>query len=135
MFEPVYESLRQATESTARVQQELFKKWASLWPGIPAGAPVGGDQVPKFYKKWAEIVRDALERQRGYLEAQYKVGLQNIEKAFAVSEAKTPEDLCAKTAELWKKCIASVQQAYEAQVRELQVTADKWAQMITKGAA
>src|SRR5262249_39646164 len=119
----------------ARVQQELFKKWAGLWSGVPGCAPAGGDQVPRFYKKWAEIVQDALERQRGDLEAQYKVGLANIEKAFVVREAKTPEELCAKTAELWKKCIASVQQAYEAQVRELQVTADKWVRLVTKGAA
>jgi hypothetical protein len=135
MFEPVFESLRKITETTAQAQQELFKKWVGLWPGAPAFPPACGEQVPKLYKKWAEVVHDALRRQREYIEAQFKAGLENIEKAFAVGEAKTPEELRAKTAELWKKCFESLRQAYEAQVREIQVTADKWVELVTKSAA
>ena len=135
MFEPVFESLRKTTEATTQMQQELFKKWVSLWPGAAASLPACGEQVPKLYKKWAEVVHDQLQRQRAFVEAQFKAGLENIERAFAVGEAKTPEELRAKTAELWKKCFESLRQAYEAQVREIQVTADQWVKLVTKGAA
>jgi hypothetical protein len=133
MYEPVFETLRTVTEATAQAQKELFQKWAGLWPGC-AAAPAGG-QAAKAYTKWAETVRDTLQRQRAVVEDQFKAGLASIESAFAVGQAKSPEELRAKTAELWQKCFDTVRHAYEAQVREMQVTADKWAELVTKPVA
>jgi hypothetical protein len=135
MFEPVFESLKKMTEVTAHAQQELFEKWVSVWPGIPVKPPVGGVQGPKFYKKWAETFHDALKRQREFVEGQFKVGLENVEKTFALGEVKTPEEMRVKTAELCKKCFESLRHAYDAQVKELQVAADKWVDLVTKAAA
>jgi hypothetical protein len=134
MFEPVFENLRKVTEATVHAQQELFQKWISLWPGVPT-TPPGGVQPPKFYKKCAENFHDALKRQREFVEGQFKVGLENIEKAFALGEVKTPEEMRVKVAELCKKCFENLRYAFDAQVKELQVAADKWVEMFTKNAA
>jgi hypothetical protein len=130
MFEPVFESLRKVTEATTQAQKELFEKWISLWPGVGVTPPVG-QQGPKFYKKWAETFHDALKRQREFVEGQFKVGLENIEKAFALGEVKTPQEMRVKTAELCKKCFESLRFAYDAQVKELQVATDKWVDLVT----
>src|SRR5262249_49154746 len=49
MFEPVFESLHQATEATIKAQQDLCKKWVGQWTTIPTGLTPGpvpyGDQA------------------------------------------------------------------------------------------
>ena len=51
----IIDSARKATESSVAMQQELFRKWASLWLGAPVTAiPFG--ELQKFQKKWVEIV-------------------------------------------------------------------------------
>src|SRR5215468_11061680 len=91
MFVSVLENMGKITGATAQMQTELFKKWFSLWPGVP-GYPMGWtEQVQKVQKKWVEAVSEMLRRQRETVEAQFKAGQANIEKAFQVGEAKTPE--------------------------------------------
>jgi len=122
------------TEATVGMQQEMFKKWFSLWPGIPAipnYPPSAPEQVKQFQKKWAETVNDLLKRHRETVETQFKAGQQNIEKAFQFGEAKTPEEMRAKSLELWQKCIDSVHQSSEAQIRDFQVAVEKWFEVMT----
>jgi hypothetical protein len=135
MFDPVFESMRKATETTIQMQQDLFKKWVSLYPG--AGMPPfpWGEQAQKFHKKWAEIVTESMARQREVLEAQYNAGMKNLEAAFAVASAKDPEELKAKTRELWQKSFDCLRQSFEAQAKEFQASAAKWTEFLTKGAA
>ncbi len=99
MFEQVFENLKKITEANAKAQQELFKKWVAAWPGVAGTPPVFGEQFQQAPKQWAETVQNLLKKQREYLETQFKAGLANIEKAFAVGEAKTAEELKAKTLE------------------------------------
>jgi hypothetical protein len=134
MFDQAFESLRKATEVGVQVQQEVFKKWLSLWPGVPAGAPLWGEQaqrVQQVQQKWAEIVSDLLKCQREGIEASFKTGLANIEKAFQLGEVKTVEEMRARTVELWQKCFAGLRQAYEVPLREFQVAMEKWLQLMT----
>src|SRR5262245_6371742 len=130
MFVSVLENMGKITGATAQMQQELFKKWFSMWPGFPATPgtpftpgipPAWMEQAQKVQKRWAETVNELLRRQRETVEAQFKAGQVNIEKAFQIGEARTPEELRARTAELWQKCFEAVRQTSEAQVREFTV--------------
>jgi hypothetical protein len=135
MFEPVFESLRKATDQTMQMQQEMFRKWATLWPPMPAAPPVWGEQMQKFQKKWAEMVEETLKKQREALEAQFSSGLKNMEAAFKLGEAKDVEELRAKTVELWQKTFECLRQAFEGQMRDFQAAVNKWAELATRGAA
>jgi hypothetical protein len=138
MFDQVLASLRKATETSVQVQQEMFKKWVSLWPGVPASAPLWGEQAQRFQQfqqQWAEIMSDLIRRQREGIETSFKLGLQNIEKAFQLGEVKTIEEMRARTVELWQKCFDSLRQTYEIPLREFQVATEKWLQFVTKTAA
>jgi len=134
MFEQVFESLRKATETSIQMQQEMFKKWVSLWPVVPPFPPVGEPFV-KFQKKWAEFAGDLARKQRETLEAQFSAGLKNIEEAFGLAGATNPEELRARTVELWQKSFESLRQLYDAQVRDFQGVVAKWTEFLGKGAA
>jgi hypothetical protein len=132
MFEHVFENLRKATESTVQVQQEMFRKWASLWPGVsPAPSPWSND-VKEFQKKWSETVAELLKKQRESLETQFSAGLKNIEEAFHLTKAEDPEEFRAKTLELWRKSFDHLRQASEAQLRDFQAAVEKWTELMAK---
>ncbi len=135
MFDPVFESFRKITEASLHVQQEMFQKAASMWMGMPAAGPPGVEKVRQFQKKWAEFVGELLKRQRQMTETQFKTGLESIENAFHLGEAKSIEEVRARTLELWQKVFESVKQAYEAQIHEVQGALEKWTEMMTKPAA
>jgi hypothetical protein len=134
MFMPVLESMGKITGATVEFQQEMFKKWFSMFPGapgVPAFPAAYGEKVQQLQKRWAEIVSDLIRRQRESVEAQFKAGQQNIEKAFQIGEAKNPDELRARTLELWQKCFEAVRQASEAQVRDFTVAIEKWVELMT----
>jgi hypothetical protein len=135
MFDQVFDNVRKATEASVQMQQELFKKWVSLWPGVPASPTVGGEQVVKFQRKWAETVGELGRKQREFLEAQFHAGLRNIEEAFRLAEVKDPEQLRTRTLELWQKVFDGLRQGSETQLRDFQAAAIKWAELMVKGAA
>jgi len=135
MFEQVFESLRTATTTSINMQQELFNKWLGFWPGV-ASLPTGGtDQVQIIKKKWVELTAEMVKKQRETLEAQFKAGLKNIDESFRLAKAKDPEELRAKTVELWQKSVECMRQMYEAQLRDFQAAVGKWTELMTKGAA
>jgi len=135
MFEQVFESLRTATTTSIQMQQEMFNKWASFWPGVASFAAGGTDQVQKAKKKWVELTTDMVKKQRETLEAQFNAGLKHIEESFRLAKAKDPEELRAKTVELWQKSVECMRQMYEAQLRDFQGAVVKWTELMTKGAA
>ena len=133
MFEPVFESLRKATDATVKMQQELFSKWTTMFPGLPM-VPAAYEPV-KFQKRCVEVMTELTRKQRETLEAQFNNGVKTIEEAFRVFEAKDPEELRAKTVELWQKTFDSLRQVYDSQVKDFQAATAKWAELMTKGAA
>jgi hypothetical protein len=135
MFEPVFDNIKKVTEATLRMQQEMYQKCVSLWPGVRPTQAAFADPVQRFQKRWAEFFEEALKKQRETLEAQFKAGLKNIEDAFRVAEAKDPEELRARTAELWQKVFETLRQSSESQLRDLQAFATRWAELVTRGAA
>jgi hypothetical protein len=133
MFEPVFESLRKATDATVQMQQELFNKWARLFPALPM-VPAAYEPV-KFQKRCLEVITELTNKQRESLEAQFNAGVRTVEEAFRLCEAKDPEELRAKTVELWQKTFDSLRQVYDAQAKDFQTAVVKWGELVTKGAA
>jgi hypothetical protein len=134
MFDQVFESLRKASNSAIEMQQEMFKKWISLWPGVPAVPPGFGDPQ-KFQKKWVEVGGELLKKQRESMEVQFRAAMQNIEEAFRLGDVKDPEELRARTVELWQKMFDCLKKTYEAQAHEFQAAVAKWTELMMKGAA
>ena len=132
MFNQVYENFRRATEATVQMQQEMFKTWFNFWPGAPANPTFSSEKVQDFQKKWAEFFGEMIQKQREVTGEQFKAGVQNLEKAFQVAEAKTPEEMRTQSIELWKKCFGDMQQVYEAQLRAFQFATEKWAEFTKK---
>ena len=93
MFQPVFENLRKATESTIHLQQEMFKQWTSLLPGLPPAPPTGAEQAQKLQKKWAEVAGELYKKQCESLELQFKTGLRNLEDSFRLAKTTNPEEL------------------------------------------
>jgi hypothetical protein len=134
MFEQAFDSLHKATESSIALQQEMFRKWMGLWPGIPVST-FPFTELQKFQKKWVEVVGELVKKKNETLETQFKAGLQKIEEAFRLSEIKDPEELRTKTVELWHKTFDYLRQASETHMRDFQHAVSKWAELMTKGAA
>jgi hypothetical protein len=111
----------------------MVKKWIGLWPGLPA-VPAVPEQMQQVQKKWAETVGELLKKQRVSTEALFKAGVENLEKAFQGGEVKTPEEMRAKTLELWQKCFEGMRQAWEAQIRDFQMVVARFTEMMTKAA-
>jgi hypothetical protein len=134
MFDQAFESLRKATESSIALQQEMFRKWMGLWPGISVST-FPFSELQKFQKKWIEVVGELLKKQNESLETQFKAGLQNIEDAFRLPEIKDPEVLRVKIVELWQKTFDYLRQSSEMHMRDFQNAVCKWAELMTKGVA
>jgi hypothetical protein len=133
MFEPVFESLRKATDATVQMQQELFNKWAKLFPALPM-VPAAYEPL-KFQKRCVEVITELTWKQRETLEAQFNSGVKTVEEAFRLCEAKDPEELRARTVELWEKTFDSLRRVYDAQARDFQTAVVKWGELVTKGVA
>jgi len=131
MFDQVFEAMRKTADSTITMQQELFNKWFSLWPGVPKSA-VAFEEPQKIQKKWLEAIGEVIKNRREGLEAQFGAGLRNIEEAFHLSDAKDPAELRNKTIELWQKMFETLRQTSEAQMRDFQTAVAKWAELMTK---
>jgi gas vesicle protein len=136
MFEQVLESFRKATESSVQMQQEMMRKWVGIWPTTSMTPPMFGANFPlqQMQQKWTDAMTDLVKKQRELLENSFKLGQENIEKAFKVSEAKTPEEVRAKTVELWQKCMESLRETSESQMREFQSATQKWLELMSKPA-
>jgi hypothetical protein len=124
----IIDSARKATESSVAMQQELFRKWASLWPGAPVSAiPFG--ELQKFQKKWVEMVGELFQRENDILAVQFKTGFGAIEKLCRLAEAKDGEQLRTKTVELWQKTFDNLCLMSHAQLRGFQNAVAKMAEV------
>jgi len=133
MFIQALESMGKVAGATVAMQQEAFKKWIGMWPGMPGvpAFPQGAEQMELIQKKWAETANDLFRRQKEVFEAQLQSGMENIEMAFKLGEIKDPEEMRAKTIELWRKCFDGLRQVAESQLRETQAATEKWFAMFT----
>jgi hypothetical protein len=135
MSDTAFECMRKAGESTFRMQQDMFKQLVGAWPGVPPSRPATAEQILRFQRKWAEIMCDLARNQTECFEAQFKAGLINIEEAFRLGTVKDPEELRARTVGLWQKTFDCLRRSYEAQLRNFQTAATRWAEVTMKAAA
>ena len=132
MAEQVLDSVRKATESAIQAQQEMFRKWAGYWTGLPASPGAAGEQTQAVQKKWAEALRELFEKQREMLEAQFNAGLHMVEDALRVTQARDPEQFRARLIEYWQKSFESVRQLAEANLREFQDAVVRCSKLMTE---
>jgi hypothetical protein len=115
----IIDSVRKTTESSVAVQQELFRKWVSSWPGVPVSV-IPFAELQKFQKKWVEMLGELVQRENDTLAVQVKMGFGTIEKLCHLGEAKDPEQLRTKTVELWQKVFDNLWLISETQMHTLQ---------------
>ena len=89
------------------------------------GGGAGTDRA-EVQKRWLEFASDTLNKQRALLDSLYRSGIELIEHAFRVTEAKSPEDYRRLVEELWRKLSDSFKAQSEAQLREFQDATAKW---------
>lgn len=135
MFDQAYDNFRKATESTIQLQQEMFRKWMSLWPGMTSPPTAMNESMQKFQKRWCETVSDLMKKQRESIDRQYEAGLKNLEQAFAVAGVKNPEEFRQEMMELWKKNFECLRALTESQLKEFQTVLEKWTELVAKTAA
>jgi hypothetical protein len=141
MFDQIFDSMRKMVEVNVQAQQEMFRRWAALWPGMPGVPGVTGPAVPsfaeqaqRFQKKWTEAIADIVKRQGETTQEQLVAGLKQIEEAFKPAEIKDVETFRARTLELWQNTFALMQQFFGAQVRDFQAAVARWTEVFSPAA-
>lgn len=134
MFDQVFENMQKATESTVKMQQEMFQKWAGGFPAAVPTMPNLMDAMSDWRKKWEESASDMLKRQKEMVDNNYEAGLKTLEEIFSVAEAKSPEEYQEKVVELYRKSFDSLRQLSEAQMNEFKAAADKWTELMQTNA-
>jgi exonuclease VII large subunit len=131
MLEQVFENLQKATESSVKMQQEMFRKWMSAFPSSATGISSPGDAVADFRKRFEELATEMVKRQKAMVDQNYEAGLKSLENVFNVAEAKNPQEYQQKLVELYRKSFESLRQLSEAQLQELKSAAQKCAELMT----
>jgi hypothetical protein len=134
MFDQVFENLHKATESSVKMQQEMFQKWVS---GFPTSVPTMAnplEAMSDWRKKWEEASAEMLKRQKELVDKNYEAGLKSLEDIFSVADSKSPEEYQEKVMELYRKSFESLRQLSEAQMSEFRAAADKWTKLMQTSA-
>jgi hypothetical protein len=143
MFEQVLDNFRRASESTIQFQQEMFRQWNRQWTqatGVSKTASAAytdpgawAEQFREFQKYWAKSVTDLLRKHKDTLDAQYESGVQAIEDAFKLADAKDPEHYRRLTEELWRHSFDCLKTVVQDQMREFQTMSETFSDAAAKG--
>jgi len=131
MFDQVFYNLQKATESSVKMQQEMFQKWLEAFPSATSAVPNPSDAFADFRKKWEEVSSEILKRQKDLVDQNYEAGLKSLEDVFSLAESKSPQEYQQKVTELYRKSFESMRQLSEAQLTEFKAVADKLSEMAT----
>jgi hypothetical protein len=134
MFEQMMDTLRKTTVSTLKVQQQLMQQWAQL-PAL--AAPSSGtdlaEQIRAYQKQVIVTLIDMLKKHRETLDAQYGLGIQALEEAFRVGEAKDPAEYMRRAEEFCKHSLDCIKAVTEDQMKGFQAASEKWLEVLSKG--
>ena len=125
MFDMIFEGFRKAQESSLQAQQEIFKQWTQSWMASPSAASNSTEWGRNFQKRTMELTLEMLHKHREAIDATYKSGIQVIEQAFRLTDAKSPEDYRKVVEDLWRKMFEISKDQSEIQFREVQKWAEK----------
>lgn len=131
MFDQVYSNLQKATESSIKMQQEMFQKWAEAFPTASSPIPTSSDAIINWRHKWEAFLADSLKRQKELVDKNYEAGIKALEDIFATGEAKSPQEYQQKVTQLYRQSFESLRQVSEAQMAEFKAAAEKWAELMS----
>lgn len=131
MFDQVFDNLQKATESSVKMQQEMFQNWVSAFPTAVPTMPTPMDAMVEWRRKWEETSAEMLKRQKEMVDKNYEAGLKSLEDMFSVNASKSPQEYQQKVMELYRKSFDSLRQLSEAQIEEFKAAADKWTEVLT----
>jgi len=128
VFYQVFATYCKAAESAMQTQQDILHQWVNHWSTAMA-APAGNggtEQVQTVQKRWVENSIDVMNKHRELLDTQYKTGIQTIEDAFRIAEAKDPEEYLNLIEDLRRKSFENLRTSAETQMVESQAAMEKW---------
>lgn len=134
MFEQVFENLQKATESSVKLQQEMFQKWVEAFPAAPT-VSTATNGVAQVRQKWEEATTAMLRKQRELVDQNYEAGIKALHDIFTVADAKSPQEFQQKVTELYRKSFESLRKISESQMSEFKSAVEKWAELFTSSVA
>ena len=136
MLDQVFEMSRKAIESSLQMQQAMFKHWTQDMPSAaPATGGLSSDWGGAMRKRWVGLVLDALNKHREWLDSNYRVLIQTLEKVFHVPEARSSEEAVHAIEDVWKSVFEAMKSQSEGQFREFQSWAEKALHLARNGAS
>jgi hypothetical protein len=130
MFDVLFEAFRKASESTGQMPLDIYKNWTKQMMAIqPNVSGASMEWTRTAQKRWAELAIESLHKQRESLDTTFRSGIQLIEQAFRLSEAKSSDDYKRVVDELSRKLLDVFKEQSESQVREFQTWAAKSIEM------
>ncbi len=120
MFDQLFDGFRKASESSIVAQQEMIKQWVQQWPSASLGAAGSAiERNSELHKRWIESATGTLTRQRELLDSACKAGVQFIEQAARLSDARSPDDFRKLVDDLWRKIFQNLKDQADAQFLEM----------------
>jgi hypothetical protein len=105
---------------------DIYKNWTKQMMAIqPNVSGASMEWTRTAQKRWAELAIESLHKQRESLDTTFRSGIQLIEQAFRLSEAKSSDDYKRVVDELSRKLLDVFKEQSESQVREFQTWAAK----------
>ncbi len=135
VFEQVLTNMRQATESSVKMQQDALKQWTALWPGfpgLPSAQSVWMDKMLEFQRQWSNAVSDLAHKHRNTVDRQYQTALESLDEALRVGESSSPEEYRKRTEQFCRKALDCMREASEAQMKEYQEAMSKLSELVGK---
>ena len=135
VYEQVLQSMRKATESSLRMQQDALQQWSVLWPGLPGLPSAQGvwmDKVLEFQRQWSNAVSDLAHKHRNTVDRQYQAALEALDEALRVGETSSPEEYRRRTDQFCRKALECMREASEAQIKEYQEAMSKLSELVAK---
>lgn len=132
LFEGVYQNVRNAAEANLKMQQDVFRQWFTLWPGLPKPQEGWVDKVQDFQKECAQTISGLARKHREVLERQYQAALESLDEALRVTESKNPAEFRQRTEQLCRKTLDCMREVSEAQMNEFQEAVSKWTDTMLK---
>jgi hypothetical protein len=121
MFDQMVDGFRKATESSLQIQQEILKQWTQQWlSGQPNMNGGSAEWTRTVQKRWMELTIEMLNKHRMSLDTMYSSGIQAIEQAFRITDAKSSEDYRRIVDDVWRKLFDTLKSQMEAQFRDFQ---------------
>lgn len=132
VFEEVFSNISKAAEANLKMQQEIFRQWTTLWPGMPTPQSIWIDKVRDFQKQWSTTVSDMARRHREAIDRQYQAAVESLDSALRVAESSNPEEFRRRSEQLCRKTIDCMREVSEAQIKEFQDVLTKWSDLVVK---